>query len=178
FLYLFVGYLLQKNIPFVHSVLKEIIHAGDTVLDATCGNGNDTLMLAKACGNSGHVYAFDIQAQAIISTKALLNTYSIHHVTYIHDNHSNINQYLQATMNGKSTVVIFTLGYLRRGDKTIITTPASTIAAIKKLFQFIRLGGRIALVIYHGHPGGQEEKNDVLSFVTSLSQAHYEVVQY
>src|SRR5699024_11428668 len=67
---------------------------------------------------------------------------------------------------------------LPRGDKTIITTPASTIAAIKKLLQFIRLSGRIALVIYHGHPGGQEEKNEVLSFVTSLSQAHYEVVQY
>src|SRR5699024_11443519 len=77
-----------------------------------------------------------------------------------------------------SDLAIFNLGYLPRGDKTIITTPASTIAAIKKLLQFIRLSGRIALVIYHGHPGGQEEKNEVLSFVTSLSQAHYEVVQY
>lgn len=169
---------MQKNIPFVHSVLKEIIHPGDTVLDATCGNGNDTLMLAKACGNSGHVYAFDIQAQAINSTKALLNKYSIHHVTYIHDSHAHIDQYIPVTMNGKITAAIFNLGYLPRGDKTIITTPASTIAAIKKLLQFIRLGGRIALVIYHGHPGGQEEKNEVLSFVTSLSQAHYEVVQY
>src|SRR5699024_11641821 len=107
-----------------------------------------------------------------------LNNNSIHHITYIHDRHSHIDQYIPTTMNRKIRAVIFNLGYLPRGDKTIITTPASTITAIKKLLQFIRIGGRIALVIYHGHPGGQEEKNEVLSFVTSLSQTHYEVVQY
>src|SRR5699024_12315940 len=88
------------------------------------------------------------------------------------------NHYISDTINVKIKTSIFNLGYLPRGDKTIITTPASTIAEIKKLLQFIRLGGRIALVIYHGHTGGQEEKNEVLSFVTSLNQAHYEVVQY
>src|SRR5699024_4501793 len=90
---------------------------------------------------------------------------------------AHIDQYIPATMNGKITAAIFNLGYLPRGDKTIITTPASTIAAIKKLLQFIRLSGRIALVIYHRHPGGQEEKNEVLSFVTSSNQAQYEVLQ-
>src|SRR5699024_6626898 len=95
-----------------------------------------------------------------------------------HDSHAHIDQYIPATMNGKITAAIVNLGYLPRGDKTIITTPASTIAAIKKLLQFIRLGGRIALVIYHGHAGGQEEKNEVLSCVTMMSEADYEVVQY
>lgn len=169
---------MQKNITFAHANLKEVISPGDTVVDATCGNGNDTLMLAEACGKNGHVYAFDIQSQAIKTTKAMLENKAIHHVTYIQDSHSTIDQYVPEITKGNISAAIFNLGYLPRGDKSIITTPESTITALEKLLHYIRKGGRVALVIYHGHAGGEAEKNDVLSFVKHLDQTVYEVVQY
>ncbi len=37
------------------------VRTGDVVVDATCGNGLDSLWLARAVGRSGKLYAFDIQ---------------------------------------------------------------------------------------------------------------------
>lgn len=39
------------------------VHEGDTVVDATAGNGGDTLWLARAVGPGGCVYAFDTEVQ-------------------------------------------------------------------------------------------------------------------
>ncbi len=39
----------------------QVVQAGDTVVDATAGNGHDTLFLAKLVGPSGAVYAIDVQ---------------------------------------------------------------------------------------------------------------------
>ena len=169
---------MLKTISFAHYLLKEIIVPGDTVIDATCGNGNDTLMLAEACGENGHVYAFDIQKQAVQTTKALMENEHIHHVTCIEDSHANIDQYIPEKKEGSIAAAVFNLGYLPRSDKTIITTPDSTIAALNKLLVYLRKGGRIVLVVYYGHEGGEHEKNEVLSFVSQLDQSKYEVMEY
>ena len=48
-----------------HTILREAIRPGDTVIDATAGNGHDTVFLAEIVGSNGRVLAFDIQASAI-----------------------------------------------------------------------------------------------------------------
>ena len=54
-----------------HRLWNSIIRAGDTVIDATCGNGHDSLVLAKQTltKTSGHLYCIDIQQSAILSTQ-------------------------------------------------------------------------------------------------------------
>ena len=49
--------------------IKEQVAPGDLCIDATMGNGNDTLLLSTLCGEKGRVLAFDIQEQALKSTK-------------------------------------------------------------------------------------------------------------
>lgn len=170
--------MLKGIIPYAHHLLESTITEGDIVVDATCGNGNDSLFLASLVGNSGHVYAFDIQEQAIRTTTSLLNDHHYSNVSVIKDSHSNAKQYLEAGNITKIGGAIFNLGYLPRSDKQIITTSSSTIPAIEQLLSFLQKGRFLILVVYHGHDGGNIEKEDVLAFTSQLDQKQYNVLQY
>ena len=52
--------MLKRSLHYSHELLKEVVQSGDTVIDATMGNGNDTLFLAQLVGEHGHVHAFEI----------------------------------------------------------------------------------------------------------------------
>ena len=54
-----------------HFILEHL-HEGEVAVDFTMGNGNDTLFLSKTVGESGKVYAFDIQEDALVSTEKFL----------------------------------------------------------------------------------------------------------
>ncbi len=55
-----------------HSLIKQKLHSGDIAIDATVGNGYDTLFLAKQVGTTGKVYGFDIQQAALDATRSRL----------------------------------------------------------------------------------------------------------
>lgn len=167
---------LQSIIPFAHDLLNRTIQLGDTVVDATCGNGNDTLFLSELVGTTGHVYAFDIQEQAIETTRELLQNNERNNVTLIHDSHALIERYIDEATTLAAGV--FNLGYLPRSDKAIITKPDSTIQAIETLLPLLKKNGLLVLVVYAGHPGGMEEKNAVVQFVSQLEQQQYFVLKY
>src|SRR5690625_3949107 len=170
--------MLQKIIPFAHQLLANSVKDGDTVVDATCGNGNDTLFLSQLVGKTGRVYAIDVQKQAIETTKKLLTKHNYEHITYIHDNHANIGEFIPNDLYGNLGGAIFNLGYLPKSDKQIITDGHSTICAIKALLKYIRKNAIIVIVVYHGHEGGKEEKELVLSFTSNLDQSFYSVLKY
>lgn len=167
---------LTQIIPFAHDLLKRTIDQGEIVIDATCGNGNDTLLLSDLVGNEGHVFAFDIQKQAIETTKSLLSQHHRNNVTLIKDSHAKVDQYIDEEAN--LAAAVFNLGYLPRSDKKIITKPDSTIAAIEKILPLLKRKGLVVLVVYAGHPGGKDEKNAVLQFVSQLNQEKYFVLKY
>src|SRR5699024_2349776 len=144
--------MLQGIIRFAHDLLDKTIKHGDIVVDATCGNGNDTLYLSELVAKNGHVFAFDIQEQAIATTTKLLNEQNRQNVTLEQDIHSLMDQYIDEDTS--LAAAVFNLGYLPRSDKSIITQPDSTITAIKKLLPLLRKKGLLVLVVYAGHPGG------------------------
>src|SRR5699024_5944175 len=150
---------LKGIIQYSHYLLEESVNNGETVVDATCGNGNDTLFLSELVGIKGHVYAFDIHKQAILTTLHLLEHHSKKYVTLIYDSHAHIDQYIanEQTIGG----AIFNLGYLPKSDKTIITRADTTITALDKILMSLKRQGIVVLVIYHGHDGGKEEKKEI-----------------
>lgn len=166
---------MKRIIPYAHELLQEIVQDGDITIDATCGNGNDTLLLSQLVGNNGTVHSFDIQEQAINNTSLLLKENHVTNVKLHLDGHENVDQYVgDAIIKG----AIFNLGYLPGEDHSIITKPETTIEAIRKIQSRLAIGGRIVLVIYHGHEGGREEKESVLSYCEQLDQKHFEVTRY
>lgn len=170
--------MLKGILQFSHHLLEESVNVGELVIDATCGNGNDTIFLSEIVGKNGHVLAFDIQEKAIVSTRETLINNGISNVSLIHDSHANLEDYLSKEENQTIGGAIFNLGYLPRSDKKIITKPESTITAIDTILNRLKQNGLIVLVVYHGHDGGKEEKEAILKHVIRLDQKEYNVLQY
>lgn len=166
---------LQRVLQYAKTLLSESIDAGDIAIDATAGNGHDTLFLTELVGEKGHVYAFDIQQQAIESTENRLKENGVSHLaTVILDGHEHISQHVQQQIGG----AIFNLGYLPGANHHVVTKSNTTIEAIEQLLQLLKIGGIIVLVIYHGHEGGKEERDELLKFVSSLPQKYVHVLRY
>ncbi|MFC2947115.1 class I SAM-dependent methyltransferase [Virgibacillus sediminis] len=167
--------MIKGILDYSHDLLKHSVEEGDIVMDATCGNGHDTIFLSGLTGPSGKVFAFDIQQQAIRNTKQLLSDAKHQNVTLVHDSHANASEYLP---EGELGGAIFNLGYLPKSDKSIVTKGSSTIEAVNNLLPRLGRGKIIVLVVYHGHPGGREEKEAVVNHVQQLEQKDYAVLRY
>lgn len=167
--------MLLNVLTYAHTLLKESLQEGEVAIDATCGNGHDTLFLSEIVGSSGKVYGFDIQEQAIQKTRQKLTKNDCHNVSLIQDSHEKIQAYIDEDVYGGA---IFNLGYLPNSDKSIVTKPRSTVSAIETILEKLKTKGLIILVIYYGHSGGEEEKEAVLSYTSQLNQKEYQVLQY
>ncbi len=64
-------------LDIIHKILREHIRHGDICIDATAGRGRDTLFLAELVGENGKVTAFDIQEEAVYSTRTLLREHGM-----------------------------------------------------------------------------------------------------
>ncbi|WP_404453753.1 class I SAM-dependent methyltransferase [Virgibacillus necropolis] len=170
--------MMKGILQFSHYLIEEAVNKGDTVIDATCGNGNDTVFLSKVVGENGHVFGFDIQEQAILNTQGKLALHKIKNATIIKDSHSNAIHHLtvdQLTSLGGS---IFNLGYLPGSDKGIVTKSETTILAIEGILTHLKENGIVVLVVYHGHAGGDVEKRNIMEYANHLDQKQYSVLYY
>ncbi|MED1203123.1 class I SAM-dependent methyltransferase [Heyndrickxia acidicola] len=169
---------LQRIIPFAHQLLQSALTTGDIAVDCTAGNGHDTLFLAKLVEERGHVFGFDIQREAILQTEKRLKEENIANATLFNQGHETIQKAIPETAKGKVKGAIFNLGYLPGGDKHIVTHASSTMEAIEQLLDFMPSEGLIVVVIYHGHPEGQEEKNALMDYLSQLDQKKAHVLLY
>ena len=161
---------MKKPLEMAHDFLAQVITKDDVVVDATMGNGHDTLFLAKL---AKQVYAFDIQEQALEKTSQRLQESSLTNVELLLQGHETVDQFVTEVK-----VAIFNLGYLPSADKSIITQPQTTIEALDKLCQMLVKGGRIAIMIYYGHEGGDIERDAVMDYVSQLPQQEYTATIY
>ena len=169
--------MIENALRYSHTLLKNTIISGDIVIDATVGNGGDTVLLAKLVGKTGHVFGFDIQVQAIKTTKEkLLLTSLLEQVSLHNEGHENLNHVIPE--NTKVAAAVFNLGYLPKGDKQVITKGETTIQAVELILPRLRKGGLLLLTVYSGHPGGESEKLAVIDFTKGLSQDSYTVLYY
>lgn len=170
---------LVRILPFARLLLEKAIKPGDIAIDATVGNGHDTLFLSELVGPEGKVFGFDIQEQALESCLEKLRARNVQdRVTLLHKGHQHVSDFVPSNIHGKVTGAIFNLGYLPGGDKNVVTTPETTISAVKQIFQLLAPEGIIVLVIYHGHPEGQIERDNLMEFVKTLDQKEAHVLNY
>ena len=161
---------MKRPLEMAHDFLAQVITPEDIVVDATMGNGYDTLFLAKL---AKQVYAFDIQEQALEKTSQRIQEAGLTNVDLILQGHETVDQFVTEVK-----AAIFNLGYLPSADKSIITQPQTTLEALEKLCQMLVKGGRIAIMIYYGHEGGDIERDAVLDFVSQLPQQEYTATIY
>ena len=169
----------MKRISLVntaHDLIRGILRPGDIAVDATVGNGHDTVFLAEQVSPSGRVYGFDIQQAAIDSTLEKLREIRLAECpTLILASHADMDKEIPAHLHGKIRVIMFNLGYLPGGDKSIITLTDSTLTALTGAARILADHGIITLLAYPGHPGGEMETDQVEKWCNQLNAKQFEV---
>jgi len=161
---------LRGAVPLAHFFLRQRVSAGDLVVDATCGNGQDTLLLAQLVGEGGRVWGFDVQPSAIAATHALLQEHGVaDRVEFMNAGHETLAESVPPGI----TAAVFNLGYLPGGDAALTTSPEHTLAALEQAAQLLSRGGIILVCVYTGHAGGPEEAAAVEEWCRALPPKYF-----
>ena len=161
--------ILTKTTLLAENLWLPYVEEDGVAVDATVGNGEDTLFLSRL---SRKVYAFDIQQEAIDNTRELLERNNRHNVELIKDSHENMDQYVREQPN----LIVFNLGYLPDGNKTVTTQTDSTLIALRKSLEMVKINGLISIVMYWGHEEGKKERQAILEFSKDLDPGRYHCV--
>ena len=143
-------------------------------IDATCGNGNDTIFLARLVGDDGHVYAFDTQAIAIHTSQQYLIAENFSRRASLHQiSHTDILSVLPEFCMGNIGACMFNLGYLPGSDQLRTTQTLSTLGALEICSELLCIGGKMSVLCYPGHTTGAEETEAVVKWFKSLNSKRF-----
>ena len=164
---------LMQGVEFSHWVISNHVDKYNVIVDATCGNGYDTVFLSKKLNKNGKMYAFDIQKSAIEKTKSKFQDKNVN-IEFINDGHEKLDKYIKENID----CIIYNLGYLPGSSKNIITKKETTIKSLELAVDMLANNGLIVIVIYSEHQGGEQEKDAVLDFTSKLNYKKYNVLHY
>lgn len=157
-----------------HHFIREHVKVGDICIDATAGNGNDTKLLCELVGDSGKVFAFDIQESAIANTKERLGQANLlQRAEVLLDSHVNMKNYVPAA---SVSCIVFNFGYLPGGNHKLATKAETSIQAICQGLDLLKKGGMMSLCIYSGGDSGFEERDGILEELKKLDGKRYLVI--
>ena len=153
-------------VKFVQDFLAARLVHPQLCVDATCGNGGDTAFLCRLTAPEGRVLGFDIQPEAIASTRARLEQAGVPAGQYaLHcDSHAHLLQYVQP---GTADAVMFNFGWLPGADHAVFSTADSSIPALEAALQAVRPGGVVSAILYSGKVIGSDEKTEILQWMRS-----------
>ena len=161
-----------NTIALSHRFLSHFAKEGSVCIDATAGRGYDTEFLCSLVGESGKVYAFDIQKEATDSTKALLAEKGYKNAEVILASHADMDKFVKE----KADCIVFNLGWLPKGDHNIHTEAESSIRAIEKGLDLLNNGGGMSISIYYGKETGFDERDRVLRYLKEIDSLKYTVI--
>lgn len=163
----------------IHSIISNVLTPDSIAIDATAGNGYDTLFLSDHINGSGHIYAFDIQLQAIEQTYTrLADNGKLTNTTLLHIGHQTILHtlsLLKKDIEQQCSAIIFNLGYLPSSNKQCITKPPTTLQALQQALFLLKKQGIISIHTYHGHKGGYEEYCAISEWCSSLHTEEFHI---
>lgn len=170
---------LASTLQQARQILGELLRPGDIAVDGTVGNGHDTLFLARSVGSAGHVYGFDIQAQALANTAARLEENGCaEQVTLFSAGHEELDRHIPAERHGMVRAAMFNFGFLPGSDRQVITRPGTSLIAVEKVLDILAPDGCASLMLYGGHPGGEEETAALKKMVRNLDYDRFRVAEY
>ena len=174
------GRLVRRRVPdlsaveLCHEFLELHVTPGGLYLDATCGNGNDTLFLCRLAGQNGRVLAMDIQQKAVDRTNKRLADAGYEKMgrAVLYD-HAKLGELVQP---GKVDCVLFNFGWLPGADHAVFSTADSSIPALEAALQAVRPGGVVSAILYSGAVIGTDEKQAVLAWLRALPLKDFTVL--
>ena len=174
------GRLVRRRVPdltaveLTHRFLRSTLAPGGLYLDATCGNGHDTLFLCSVAGENGRVIGLDIQPQAAANTNALLAANGMGAIGRAEC--CDHRELLRFAPPGSADCVMFNFGWLPGAAHDVHSTADSTLPALQAGLDALKPGGVLAAVLYSGKVIGNAEKKAAAEFFRSLPLADYTVL--
>src|ERR1700733_3535185 len=159
--------MLKPHLNQAHLYWKNLLKPSDKVIDATCGNGKDSLRLTELVPE-GHVYALDIQEIALQKAKELI-PYS--NISYLLQSHTQLPL-------GEFKLVVYNLGYPPGGNKDLTTLTSTTLESLEKASQLIVIGGALSIICYPGHPEGALEEEAIRGWVQGLDSKKWLITHH
>lgn len=164
--------IIRNTTALAMHTVSSYIKEGDTVIDATCGGGHDTLALSQLVGESGKVYGFDIQEDAIRRTEELLKTEGApSEIVLVCAGHEHMTDFVDEEVS----VIMFNLGYLPGADKNITTMTDTSLCAIETAANIIRKDGIVSVTMYPGHSEGAREREALIDWAKKLDKSKFHV---
>ena len=163
---------LPSSVLWAQLILKDRLRAGDVAIDATMGNGHDTLFLTQCVAPEGHVFAFDVQEAALIETRKRVPAEM---TTLIHAGHETMRAQVPVELHGKISAVMFNLGYLPGTNKALITRTETTMIAAREALDLLKPSGVLTITVYPGHEGGADEGRHIAEWAATLDSRRFEV---
>ena len=175
------GQLVRRRVPdlsavaLCHEFLRAHCPAGGRYLDATCGNGHDTLFLCELSGPQGRVTALDLQPAAVETTNRRLAEagWSAVGRAIVLDHAHLARIAAPESLDG----VVFNFGWLPGADHQVHSTAEGSVPALAAALEALRPGGVLAAVLYSGQVIGDSEKRAALAFFRALPLARYTVLE-
>ena len=162
---------MRTHLKFAHELWAGLLKPDDTAIDASCGNGRDTLQLARLLPQ-GVVFALDIQKIAIEKTKARGIQGNIFFFEQSHET------FPKEAYQRPVKLIIYNLGYLPGGDRSLTTQTKTSLKSLEKACHLIIKDGAISMMLYPGHEEGGKEKEALLSYAGLLPKQEWEVNHY
>lgn len=164
---------LHHSVKFQHHIWLDVLPTARTIVDMTCGNGHDTAYLLSHCRENSHIYAIDIQEEALRRTKEKLLKelpQAIKQVDFILGSHDRV---LETLPVSTIDVMVGNLGYLPNTDHDIMTQSISTIRAVSKGLARLSVNGLCTIVAYPGTEAGRREAEDLEEYIASINQKEF-----
>ncbi len=166
-------YELRSARYLAADILRRAIAPGDTVVDATMGNGHDTLFLCELVGEGGRVYAFDVQPQAVENTRRRLAEAGVmERATLFCLGHEHMAEQVKAPV----AAVVFNLGWLPGGDHSVTTHWETTRQAVNSALDLLKPMGVLVICAYPGHAEGDRERLSLTDMLAQLPPQRYNVL--
>ena len=156
----------------VRQAVRKHLDEGGFAIDATAGRGHDTVFLARQVGESGRVLAFDIQEEAVESTRAILAREGLS-AEVVHASHADMALYAEPE---SADCILFNLGWLPGGDHTVYTRTESTIKAVEAGLGILKRGGLMCVTIYSGGANGYAERDALIPYLASVDDSRFQVL--
>ena len=162
---------IARITDFIHIIIENFFEDPKELIaiDATVGNGYDTIFLAK---RFKYVYGFDIQDKAIENTKQRLENNNLKNYKLFKVSHEFLDLYVE-----KADLIVFNLGYLPGADKNLTTNYKTTLKALESSLKILSYLGIVLLTSYRGHSQGQEEYLYLKKFIESLDSKIYKAIE-
>lgn len=170
-----MAYILRSARWIASDVLHQVIQPGDTVIDATLGNGHDTVMLAGLVGETGCVYGFDIQPDAVERSAARLAEQGLaQRCRLFAVGHQHLSEHVHEPVRA----AVFNLGWLPGGDKRITTLWETTQTAVSAALALLMPGGVCTICAYPGHEAGDRERFSLMDWLATLRPQEFNVLHH